>query len=87
MLPSMRDVPGTDPWDVDALTEWANGPAPTSGSRGTARFLLGVWNPGADWTEYGLIAPGRFAVFDAWSCWDEPHRRAVLVGLEAPFWP
>jgi hypothetical protein len=39
-FPSMRGVPGTDPWSVEHLIEWSHPGAPTSGSIWAARFLL-----------------------------------------------
>ena len=49
LFPSMRGVPGTDPWDAQQLIDWLKSPAPTSGSSAAARFLLGVWNGGMIW--------------------------------------
>jgi hypothetical protein len=50
MFPSLRDVPGVEPWDATRLLEWLCGPAPTSGSTWAALFVLGVWND-SDWQE------------------------------------
>ena len=86
-FPSMRGVPGTDPWDVEHLIEWSNSGAPTSGSIWAARFLLSVWNPSTNWNDFGLPGAGKFDLHEAWSCWDNPHRAAALKWLEAPFWP
>ena len=87
LFPSMREVPGTDPWSVEDLIAWCNSGAPTSGSGWAARFLLAVWNPGTDWAEYGLPGRGKFDLMEAWSCWDERHRAAAFRWLESPFWP
>ncbi len=87
LFPSMRGVPGVEPWSVEELIAWCNSGAPTSGSGWAARFLLAVWNPGTDWTEFGLPSRGKFDLMEAWSCWDDPHRAAALQWLEAPFWP
>jgi hypothetical protein len=87
LFPSMRGVPGVEPWSVEDLIAWCNSGAPTSGSGWAARFLLAVWNPGTDWTEFGLPGRGKFDLMEAWSCWDEPHQSAALQWLEAPFWP
>lgn len=51
LFPSLRGKPGTDPWNADDFIEWLSGPAPTSGSRHAAMFVLGVWNPTTDWSE------------------------------------
>ncbi len=45
LFPTMRGVPGTNPWNVEALIAWMNTGAPTTGSWHAAMFLLGVWNP------------------------------------------
>lgn len=87
LFPSLRGVPGVDPWSVDDLIAWCKSGAPTSGSGWAVRFLLAVWNPGTDWTEFGLPGSGKFDLMEAWSCWDERHRAAALQWLEAPFWP
>jgi hypothetical protein len=80
LFPSMRGVPGASPWNALWLIEWLSSPAPTSGSAAAARFLLGVWNGGD-----GLKK--RFDLFEAWSSWDDAHRKAALQWLELPFWP
>lgn len=49
LFPSLRGVPGTTPWNADALLAWLCGPAPTSGSFHAAKFVLGVWNSGTSW--------------------------------------
>jgi hypothetical protein len=87
LFPSMRGVSGADPWSVEDLIAWCNSGAPTSGSGWAARFLLAVWNPGTDWTEFGIPGRGKFDLMEAWSCWDDRHRAAVLEWLQAPFWP
>jgi hypothetical protein len=87
LFPSMRGVPGTDPWDVDRLIAWCNTGAPTSGSGWAARFLLTVWNPGTNWNEYGLPGAGKFDLMPAWDVFDDPHRAAVIAWLDAPFYP
>jgi hypothetical protein len=87
LFPSMRRVPGTSPWEVEALIEWSNSGAPTSGSIWAARFLLSVWNSSTNWNVFGLPGAGKFDLFEAWSCWDDHHRKAALEWLEAPFWP
>lgn len=89
-FPSMRGVPGTDPFEVGALVRWLNGPAPTSGSRHAAMFLLHVWNAETDWREFGLKVKagyGRFNLGRAVASWDYEHRAACLEWLEAPFFP
>lgn len=92
MFPTMHGVPGINPWDVDTLIKWMNGPAPTSGSWNAAMFLLGVWNPTTDWKkECGLKTRkgvnGRFDFFRAFGCWDEDHLKAFMIWFNTPFWP
>ena len=88
-FPSMRDIPGADPWDEVAILHWCNSGAPTGGSRWAARFLLAVWNPHTDWTttEPALTSDGRFDLFQAWNAWDDEHRAAAMEWLQYPFYP
>jgi len=87
LLPSMRDVPGTDPWNADELIAWCRTGAPTSGSGWAARFLLSVWNPSTNWNEYGLPGAGKFDLMEAWPVLDDAHQAAIMRWLDAPFWP
>jgi len=59
LFPTLRGVPGTDPWEWDKLLEWLTGPAPTSGSTWAALFVLGVWNPTTDWSDMAQELPLR----------------------------
>jgi hypothetical protein len=104
LFPSMTrwggsPVPGTDPWEPEALVQWLNSGEPSSGSRHAGLFLLSVWNRD-DWATYGLKVPrlrkddwkgsrriGRWDVNDAWAAWDDTHRAAALAWLNNPFWP
>lgn len=95
-----RPVPGTDPWEPEALVEWLNTSGePTSGSRHAALFLLSVWNAD-DWCAFGLRVRrlpkgawkgrrriGRWDLNDAFASWDEKHRAAALAWMTNPFWP
>lgn len=54
LFPSMRGVPGTEPWDALPLLAWMCGSAPTGGSWLAARFLLGVWSPNNLWGDLAL---------------------------------
>jgi hypothetical protein len=87
LFPSMRGVPGTDPWNVEALIAWTQTGAPTSGSGWAARFLLSVWNPSTNWSEHGVPGAGKFDLMEAWDSFDDQHRAAVMQWLAAPFWP
>jgi hypothetical protein len=104
LFPSMTQsggtpVPGTDPWDAEALVAWLNSGTSGSGGRHAGLFLLSVWNAD-DWTVHGLKVRklgkddwkgarriGRFDFNDAWASWDEKHRAAALAWLINPFWP
>ena len=87
LFPSVADAPGADPWDADQLVAWLNGPAPGSGASWAGRFLLSVWNPSTDWTEFGLKGAGRFDLMEAIACWDRQHVLAIQKWIDAPFWP
>lgn len=97
-FPSLRGVPGTEPWEVVALLDWlVNSGAPTSGSRHAALFVLSVWSSGpTDWEEVAHVneVPNsdrlrdiRFDLTHAWAVWDDLHRDAVLAWLLNPFYP
>lgn len=91
LFPTMRGVPGTDPWKVEDLIKWLNTGAPTSGSWHAAMFLLGVWNPTTKWNQEGVRmrrgASGKFDLFAAYSTWDHQHVQAFLEWVRYPFWP
>jgi hypothetical protein len=91
LFPTMRGVPGTNPWNVEQLIAWMNTGAPTSGSWHAAMFLLGVWNPSTKWNQEGVRmrkgASGKFDLFAAYAVWDHNHIRAMQEWIAAPFWP
>jgi hypothetical protein len=89
LFPSLRDAPGTDPWSVEQLIGWLNTDAPKTGSRSAGMFLLGVWDPIANWWFHGLKRShaGRFDFFRAIGAWDEKHMQAFQEWLANPFWP
>lgn len=91
LFPTMRGVPGTNPWNVEKLIAWMNTGAPTSGSWSAAMFLLGVWNPRTAWNKEGVRmrkgATGKFDFFSALGCWDEEHHAAFMEWVANPFWP
>jgi hypothetical protein len=91
LFPTMRGVPGTDPWNVERLIAWLNTGAPTSGSWHAAMFLLGVWNPHTKWNQQGVKmrkgASGKFDLFAACAAWDHQHLQAMQEWIAAPFWP
>jgi hypothetical protein len=91
LFPTMRGVPGTDPWNVEKLISWLNSGAPTSGSWHAAMFLLGVWNPTTKWNQEGVRmrkgASGKFDLFAAYAAWDQHHIRAMQTWIAQPFWP
>jgi hypothetical protein len=91
LFPTMRGVPGTDPWDVHQLMAWMNTGAPTTGSWWAAMFLLGVWNPHTKWNQEGVKmrkgATGKFDLFVAMHGWDQQHIDAALEWIRNPFFP
>lgn len=90
-FPTLRGVPGTDPWDQYLFARWASGPAPTHASRQAAAFVLAVWNGGTPddggWWNQGDYLAGRFDVVEAFSIWDRQHQAAFKHWCNAPFWP
>jgi hypothetical protein len=91
LFPTMRGVPGTDPWNVQQLLAWMNTGAPTTGSWHAAMFLLGVWNPHTKWNQEGLRmrkgASGKFDLFVAMHGWDQQHIDAAREWIANPFFP
>lgn len=95
LFPSVRGVPGTDPFDALALLRWAVSTGASHGEILAAKFLLSVWNPGIDWEktarEHNLITTGqkfsRFDLFEAMNVWDQIHIKAFLTWIELPFFP
>jgi hypothetical protein len=53
-----------------------------------------VWNPVTDWSEFARelgihVTKHRlvwFGLFDAMSTWDDEHRAACRLWMDAPFW-
>lgn len=95
-FPSLRDAPGTDPFDAETLLDWALGPVSTSGSWHAVLFCLQVWNSTTDWCAaaktWGLLKKNakRFAPFNfvrAFQTWDDEHRAAFMAYAELPFNP
>jgi hypothetical protein len=99
-FPTLRGVPGTDPWNALRFLEWlCTSGGVTTGSKHAGRFVLQVWNPSTDWgalamqplAEEGLglkdveLAP--FNVVQALAAWDSDHERAFCDWAELPFWP
>lgn len=100
LFPSLRGVPGTDPWDSMLLLRWLlTSEAVTTGSIHAAKFVLQVWNSRADYQQgarddvqdggLGLhdavFTP--FNVVEALAAWDGLHTKAFLTWAETPFWP
>lgn len=97
-FPTLRR--GTDPklleprFDARRFAErWATG---SGGERDAALFVLSVWNPGDDWSQFGLTRPsstgmgtdcGFFDLHTALGNWDEAHRAAFVAWCAAPWWP
>lgn len=90
-MPSLRNKPGTRPWNQQKFARWAGGPARTSGGIQAAAFVLAVWN-GAGvgrceplwYEEFGVPA---FDAIGAMGVWDAPHQLAFISWCQRPFWP
>lgn len=99
-FPTLQDAP-IEPFNPEALDDWACGPAPSSGGRYAARFILAVFsgqfgrctNVKRDKDEMFIRTVetawgcGLFDVVDAMSTWDDSHRLAFLDWAENPWWP
>lgn len=80
-FPTLQSAPGIEPWDAEALDQWADGPACAPACRHAAAFVLAVWSPWKWWRV------GPFQVVKAIQEWDEQHRAAFAAWAEAPWWP
>jgi hypothetical protein len=80
-FPTLRGVPGTQPWDPERFETWAAGPAPSHGAFCAARFILAVYNSTDEWQ------CGTFDLMEALACWDDQHRAAFLEWVREPWWP
>src|SRR4051794_33787856 len=79
-FPCLANAPGVDPFRPEDLDRWAAGPA-SSGERVTARFVLAVWSPAAEW------AAGKFDVMEALRIWPPSHAEPFLRWARDPWWP
>ena len=98
-FPSLRDMPGTDPWDPRRFLRWFCSSDVTTAGDHAGRFVLLVWNSSYDWAEWattpeadgglGLseIELRAFSVVDAVRRWDNDHMKAFQAWVEVPFWP
>jgi len=94
-FPTLRDTPQAffEPWDPEAFAESRR--AGSGGEKDAALFVLSVWNPSTDWSEYGLTRHssrngepcGFFDMHTALGNWDDKHRAAFLAWCAAPWWP
>lgn len=80
-FPSLRlpHVEGVEPFDAIKLDRWASGPAPSSGQRHAARFVLSVYNNLAEWE------CGKFEIALAVGVWDAAHVRAFAEWAREPW--
>ncbi len=72
-FPCLRGAPGVSPWEPTELNRWAASPAPSTGERVTARFMLAVWDSSVDWEA------GRFDLMEALNVWPLSHREPFLL--------
>jgi hypothetical protein len=88
-FPTIARRPDTfQPWDAVAFAEaWATG---SGGEKDAALFVLSVWDPANDWSEFGLTRGGerggRFDVHRALGNWDNEHRAAFVDWASDPWW-
>jgi hypothetical protein len=78
-FPALVGLPGTSPFDAEALHQHATSPAATSGSVAATAFVLSVFNA----THWRALLP--FDVVHALSIWDTEHRAAFLAWATAPW--
>jgi len=90
-FPTLRGVPGTNPWNQEVFAQWASGPAPSHGIRQAAAFVLSVWNGGTPcdggWWNSGDFSVGVFDPVEALGTWDRQHAHAFMQWCAKPFWP
>jgi hypothetical protein len=82
-----RKLEHVERWDPIAF---ATSAAPWSGGeKDAALFVLSVWDPATDWSEFGLErdGKGRFEVHVALGNWDPAHRAAFVTWASRPWWP
>ena len=77
---SMLNRPGVEPWDAEKIDTWGSGPR-SHGQQITARFLLSVWDPSAEWKS------GPFDLTEALRVWDTEHHKVFLRWVAEPWWP
>lgn len=75
-FPSIGYLPFVKQWDANALDKWAL--TTSHGERCAAQFCLSVWNSSHAWS------CGVFDLMDAYSVWDDRHRRAFLAWAHNP---
>ena len=81
-FPSLRNCPGTRPWDPVALDGWAaSGRAAGSGLY-AAQFVLSVW-----FAKHSMAKAGPFNLSEALRVWDLTHRSAFAAWAADPWWP
>lgn len=80
-------------WDVVPFMRWTCSGI-SHGERVTARFVLGVWNPGTDWVKQARLdgikhgaTLKRFDLLEAMGVWDRKNRDAFIAWCKEPFWP
>ena len=74
-FPALKGAQGIDPWNPEALDEWAASGRRGSGARAVVRFLLAVWNGSEDhWKagpfrlrDLGELDEENFEVWKAWA--------------------
>lgn len=80
-FPSLRELPGSTPWDARRLDRWAADTPLSPGELWTVRFVLSVWDASHPWQ------CGLFDLMEAYWVWDPNHRTAFLAWALDPWWP
>ena len=78
-FPTLSGADGVEPFDPEALDLWACGPVPGNSAKHAARFVLSVWDAGADWQ------CGPFNLARAAGTWDGRHLTALRAWLADPW--
>lgn len=89
-FPALRGRVKIEPWDV--LTFIRSAAGASHGEMLAVRFVLGVWNPNANWNKIAREAKIRislppFDIFEAMNVWDQGSIDALIAWTRDPFFP
>jgi hypothetical protein len=83
-FPSLQKAQGVSPWEQNKRDAWASTPV-SHGERCTAQFVLSIW--GNTTMKNCLWKCGPFDFMDAFTVWDDDHRKAFQAWIRDPWWP